>query len=186
MLGSIRERGAIALAALVLVTTACGARSGLLLENPDAGAPAAMDSGTTRACGPAPMRCVAHGDNACEAPHFVEPVCDATSLVWHCADAAWAYQSTPSRPASCLPIHDPDGPIASLGGSLARVPTDDGRCLWIAEDVRLSSGPSLHNVAFAPDLRAPFGTCPAQVSYLGGAPSASVGFADGGDDPSLH
>ena len=184
--GALRKPwSGVALAVLGAVTASCGARSGLL-ENPDAGAQTSMDSGATRTCGSAPMRCVAHGDNACEAPHFVDPVCDAASLVWHCADAAWAYQSTPNRPASCLPIHDPDGPIASLGGSLARVPTDDGRCLWIAEDVSLKSGASLHNVAFNPDFAAPFGTCPAKASYWGGTPSASVGFADGTDDPTLH
>ena len=58
--------------------------------------------------------------------------------------------------------------------------------MWIAENVQLKSGAALRNVAFAPDLRAPFGTCPTQaLSYLGGAPSPSVSFADGSDDPTL-
>lgn len=42
-----------------------------------------------------------------------------------------------------------------------RVPTDDGRCLWIAETVELEDGATRRNVAFELDRALPFGTCPA-------------------------
>jgi hypothetical protein len=40
------------------------------------------------------------------------------------------------------------------------VPTDDGRCLWISDNVTLTGGTAARNVAFEPDPAAPFGTCP--------------------------
>jgi hypothetical protein len=61
------------------------------------------------------------------------------------------------------------------------VPTDDGRCLWVAEDVTFRDGSERRNVAFQPDLAAPFGTCPT-TSVMPPTPMVTM---EGGEDPSI-
>jgi hypothetical protein len=63
-------------------------------------------------------------------------------------------------------------------GGISRVPTDDGRCLWIAESATLSDGTSARNVAFEVDRTAPFGTCP-EESISSPTPIVII---EGGDD----
>jgi len=41
-------------------------------------------------------------------------------------------------------------------GAFSRVPTDDGRCLWIADSATLGDGTKARNVAFLADPTAPF------------------------------
>jgi hypothetical protein len=66
-------------------------------------------------------------------------------------------------------------------GAISQVPTDDGRCFWIAESATLADGTSARNVALQVDRHAPFGTCPSD-SLTTPAPVVSM---EGGDDPSL-
>jgi hypothetical protein len=63
-------------------------------------------------------------------------------------------------------------------GGLSQVPTDDGRCLWIAESATLSDGTAARNVAFEADRTAPFGTCPDR-SVSSPTPIVII---EGGDD----
>jgi hypothetical protein len=135
-------------------------------------------------CDPAtgPSTCIAPGADPCGPPETVAPVCDAAARAYRCPDGARPYARAPAAAGPCNPFSDPAGPIATLGGSLVRVPTDDGRCLWVAEDVGLKDGTQLRNVAFAPDLTAPFGTCPTAVTAVGGAP-APIAHMEGGDLP---
>ncbi len=65
--------------------------------------------------------------------------------------------------------------------AMTRVPTDDGRCLWIADSATLQDGTSARNVAFEPDPTVPFGTCP--VSSL--TPPVPVVTVEGESDPSV-
>jgi hypothetical protein len=139
--------------------------------------------------GPCPIEgsfsCVAPAADPCGAPILVQSACDATTHAYVCPEGAWPYARADARPDACLPFSDPSGPIRWLGGSLVRVPTDDGRCLWIAEEVETQDGTRLRNVAFAPDRKAPFATCPTAASIVGPTP-ASIVALDGGDDPSLY
>jgi hypothetical protein len=64
------------------------------------------------------------------------------------------------------------------------VPTDDGRCLWIAERVATPTGALITNVAIEVDRSAPFGTCPTTGALVGGAPTSIV-HVEGGADPSI-
>jgi hypothetical protein len=131
---------------------------------------------------PGPSTCVAPGADPCGPPVIAAPVCDAAAHVYVCPEGARPYARAPAAAGACNPFSDPAGPIASIGGSLVRVPTDDGRCLWVAEDVGLKDGTQLRNVAFAPDLTAPFGTCPTAVTAVGGTP-APIAHMEGGDLP---
>ncbi|MET0792663.1 MAG: hypothetical protein ABW061_14175 [Polyangiaceae bacterium] len=159
----------------------CGARSGLFLAGEDAGSVAAAGSPSLpNACSAAPQCVTREVSDPCGPARLVAPECDATTLQWHCPDGAWLYQRAPEKATECLPLHDGSLKIESLSGSLSRIPTDDGRCVWIAEEMRLAAGNALHNVAFEPDPRSPFGACPSDVKFLGaGAPTTSVFFADG-------
>jgi hypothetical protein len=87
-------------------------------------------------------------------------------------------------PAACLPFHDPSLGIKTLGGSLARIPLDDGRCVWIGESVSAATGETVRNVGFVPDTTAAFGSCPTSATLLGGSLTPAVSM-EGGDDPSL-
>lgn len=64
---------------------------------------------------------------------------------------------------------------------MTQVPTDDGRCLWIADSAQLSNGTMARNVAFEPDVTAPFGTCPSESV----SPPTPIVTVEGGDDPSI-
>jgi hypothetical protein len=65
-----------------------------------------------------------------------------------------------------------------------RVATDDGRCLWVAEEVHTTGGQRLWNAAFEPDRKAPFGSCPSAASFAYGSPAPIVAI-EGGDDPNI-
>jgi hypothetical protein len=120
----------------------------------------------------------------CAAPSVVAPVCDAATREWVCPNGARLYARVVDAPPTCLPFRHAHG-ISSVGqwglGAFARVPTDDGRCLWIAESATLSDGTKARNVAFEPDPNAPFGTCPDE-SLTTPTPIVTV---DGGDDPDI-
>lgn len=164
------------LATLPWVVASCGTRTGLL--DPPATPPAA-DAAT---CPPNPTVCVARSDDPCGASRVVPAVCDDT-LSWRCPAGSRPHERTVEAPPVCRPFLEAGGPVAALGGSLARVPTDDGRCLWIGEDVTLRSGAQLRNVAFEVDPGAPPGTCPTRAVFAGGEPRSIV--AVEGADPSL-
>lgn len=82
-------------------------------------------------CDGTPITCIQRSD-ACDAPRIVDAQCSAERR-WVCPSG--------SRPH-------------------ARAPTDDGQCLWLSEEVTHADGTIARNVAFEPDLDAPFGTCP--------------------------
>jgi len=178
MSSPLLHRARASLTALALVACAlssCGARTGLL-DPPVAPPP---DAAT---CQTPPPTCVAPATDPCAAPLVTAALCDASTLSWRCPPGARLYARA-AEPAVCRPFHDPAGGVRSLGGTLARVPTDDGRCLWIAEDVSLASGGSLRNVAFEVDPTAPFGTCPSRAVFAGGAARSVVSLE--GNDPSV-
>lgn len=118
-------------------------------------------------------------DNPCDAPGLVPPIC-IDGLAWGCPPGARVYERAPDGPLACRPFGELGGPLRGLGGSLPRVPTDDGRCLWIGDDVTLSTGEQLRNVAFEVPLGVPSGTCPARVDFLGDV-AHDVVEVEGGD-----
>jgi len=110
-------------------------------------------------------------------------VCDSITGNWVCLSGARPYSRTANGAGACLPFQGAGSPIRGLSGALTRVPTDDGRCLWIADEVWTDSEVT-RNVAFVPDLTAPFGTCPA-VPQLFDSPVRSVVAMAGAADPSI-
>ncbi len=159
---------------IIASLTACGARTSLAVDE----LPVASTCGEDK---PSCVRAGRAGENPCGPLESVEPTCEG--LRWRCPAASReAARTTPQ--ASCLPFHD--GPVRALGGSLVRVPTDDGRCLWIAESVETET--TTPNVAFEVDQTAPFGTCPSRATFASGRPESIVErhFEFDGDDPSLH
>jgi hypothetical protein len=96
------------------------------------------------------------------------------------------YARATDTPSVCLPFSGSLSAIGAwgLGGSFVRVPTDDGRCLWVVDNVATPTGDTIHNVAMEVDRDAPFGTCPTTGSLAGGA-LASVVTIEGGADPSI-
>lgn len=101
--------------------------------------------------GPAPT-CVVDGVG-CARAELATATCDGEQ--WHCPANARPYARVEAT--SCA--------YPDARGSLVAIPTDDGRCMLMADD----------NTAFEVDRRAPFGSCPA-------GPSKSVVV---NDDPSL-
>ena len=93
------------------------------------------------------------------------------------------YARAPDSSSVCRPFHASS--VINVGpwglSSMPRVPTDDGRCLWIADSATLSDGTMARNVAFQPDTTAPFGTCP-MTSLTAPTPIVTV---ESGDDPSV-
>lgn len=165
----------------------CGARTAPLLDevhvviDPNDAAGAASKPMT---CGTAPQCVTRDAANPCGPARLVPPVCDDSTLTWQCPAGAWLYQRV--EPASdCLPL-SAGAQIGSVSGSLSRVPTDDGRCLWIAEEVRSSSGDLLRNVALVADEHPTFGACPRAMQFLSGSARPSVAFSDNSSDPSLQ
>jgi len=154
----------------------CGSRTGLR-EPPDASP--ATDAAT---CPATSLVCVAPNPDPCGAPSTVPAVCDET-LTWRCSPGSRLYARAVDAPTVCRPFFESGGAVRALGGSLARVPTDDGRCLWIGEDVTLANGDQLRNVAFEVDPLAPYGTCPSRPVFAGGTPRTVV--AVEGGDPSI-
>ncbi len=118
-------------------------------------------------CGPPPPGCLAPGADACAAPVRVAARCDDPSGAYFCPTGSRAYERE-APDAECLPFSDPALGLAAVGGSLVRVPTPDGRCLWIAESVTTADGRTASNVAFEVPRDAPIGRCPRVAAPLGG------------------
>jgi len=172
LLRSPRSLFALALASCALAS--CGARTGLL----DPPVTPAADAAT---CQSPPPTCVAPAVDPCASPALTAALCEPSTLSWQCPPGARLYARAAADPSVCRPFHDPSGSVRSLSGSLVRVPTDDGRCLWIAETVSLASGESLRNVAFEVDPASPFGACPSRAVFAGGSARSIVSVE--GDEP---
>jgi hypothetical protein len=151
---------------LALVIAGCGARTGLTEL-------------AIAACSEDPPTCIAPSV-ACDAPRAVAAVCNAQTKQFECPANTRVYERVADSNV-CLPFHDPDGPIEAMDGSLVRVPTDDGRCLWIAEDARVA-GVDLRNVALIADVDAPFGSCPKRARFPDNIAQSIVDT----EDPSQH
>lgn len=133
-----------ALASLLFL--GCGARSGLVEPI------AARDVSPTCAT-PAPG-CVRASEDPCGARALAPATCEGTA--WRCPPDARPYERV-AEAASCVPTPDLGG---TLRGSIARVPTGDGRCLWIAGEHVSPDGRVTRNAAFEADRSLPFGRCP--------------------------
>lgn len=163
------------LALLSLALVSCGSRTGL---HEPLDASVATDAATCPATSPV---CVAPNADPCGAPGVVPAVCDE-ALTWRCPPGSRPYERAADPTPVCRPLFLAGGELRSLGGSLVRIPTSD-RCLWIAEDVTLTSGAQLRNVGFLVDPAAPFGTCPRDPVFAEGTPRSVVTIEGG--DPSL-
>jgi hypothetical protein len=160
---------------LVAVVPACGGRTPLSEVSS-----AAVDQPET--CQAPALTCVQPAAaDPCGAPTTVAATCDLASLEWVCLPGSRPYQRASATSDRCLPFHGANSGVASLGGSLVRVPTDDGRCLWIGEDVTFTDGSAARNVVFEVDPTAPFGTCPAESV----TPPVAVVTVEGPADPSV-
>ncbi len=173
----MKLRGVAPIALLVAASTApaCGSRSSL-----DEG-PCDPDAAPT---------CIAPAvDDACGAPAVVAATCDRGAGAWACPAGARVYARANDAPSVCLPFSDLPGSISAiggwgLGGSFVRVPTDDGRCLWVVQNVATPMGGTINNVAIEVDRDAPFGTCPTSGTLAGGS-LGSVVTIEGGADASI-
>jgi hypothetical protein len=159
------------LASLILLL-GCGARTEL-----SGGAPA-------MACESIPPPCIApNATDPCGEGSVVTAVCDASTHTWSCPSGSRVYARAPEPSAVCRPFLG--APIKSIGpwglSAMTRVPTDDGRCLWIADSATLLDGTTARNVAFQPDPTAPFGTCPSSTL----TPPTPIVTVASGDDPSI-
>ncbi len=155
---------------LACAVIGCGARTNLEAPN---------ENGCTE---PAPI-CIVDG-TFCEPATTTAASCEKTTHRWSCPAGARPYARAPDTGEACLPFQDTPG-LAELGNwglsALSRVPTDDGRCLWIAENAKLASGVDARNVAFEVDRHQPFGACP-KVSTT---PPTPVVTMEDADDASL-
>jgi hypothetical protein len=169
-------RSCAAALAPALALAGCGSRS-------DLGRPELDSLSKDVACPWPSIQCVADGFG-CDAPTLVDAVCDASHHAWQCPTGGRPYARAADPGSGCLPFAHATG-ISSIEGwglsSLPGVPTDDGRCLWIAESVTLADGTRARNVALEVDRHAPFGACPSD--------SVSTPFVavtmEGGDAPSI-
>jgi hypothetical protein len=154
------------------LASGCGARTSISGSPPSA------------ACSAAPPICVQSASDPCGTPTTVDAVCDDGSHAWTCPAGARVYARAADPAATCLPFRATPG-LGAVGGwglsAMTRVPTDDGRCLWIADSATLSDGTVARNVAFTADTTAPFGTCP-EASAMPPTPIVTL---EGGDDPSI-
>ncbi len=184
--GTEYERGTFSAALLLCCSLwACGSRTAVLLDEPRANDGESGAPSQPLTCGAAP-RCVTRdASNPCGPARSVDPTCDPRTLSWRCPAGAWPYQRMQTPAVDCLPLAA-DSNVAAVAGSLSRVPTNDGRCLWIAEELRSSSGALLRNVALVSEPQPSFAACPGTLQYLGGTPQPSVVFADGSVDPTLQ
>ncbi len=183
-----RSKRALSAALLCcLGASSCGARTALLLDEPQVVIDPSSSAGASsqpRTCGAAPQCVARNASDPCGPTRLVDPTCDSQTLEWQCPSGAWQYQRvTPA--ADCLPL-SADARVDSLAGSLSRVPTDDGRCLWIVEELRLSSGDLLRNVALVAEQEPTFAACPRAMQFLGGSPQPIVVFSDGSVDTTLR
>lgn len=161
-------------AALLAMTLGGCYRSHGLSEPTDA-----SPAGDSPVCYRGPSVCLAPGADACAMPSLVAPLCDFATGVSSCPPGSRVYERA-TRTTECLPFSDRALGVSYVGGGLVRVPTPDGRCLWIAEVVTTADGRSLLNVAFAPPLDAPFGECPTTATLLRGGLRSAVALE--GDD----
>jgi hypothetical protein len=163
----------------------------LLSGLPACGAMSSLDEGPCEA-GQPPTCIAAPVEDPCGAPTVVAAACDAEAHGWVCPSGSRVYARAADTPMVCLPLSDLPGSISAvhgwgLGGSFVRVPTDDGRCLWIAGQVNTPMGEVVSNVAIEVDRSAPFGTCPTTGSVVGGnggSPTSIVEVEEGAD-PSI-
>jgi len=108
--------------------------------------------------------CTVVGDDPCGPPRAVLPPCDPVTRTWgSCPAPSITRVANPT--GVCRPLHD--GAVTSLGGSLVRVPTPDGRCLWVGEDVTLKGDVARHNVAFDVTDDTIRGDCPWTAQSVG-------------------
>src|SRR6478609_2414112 len=162
----------------LLLSANCGARTGLELDT-------TVDMSAQRKpkCGPGGRVCVL-SQGACEAPTSVAAACDEATGTWSCPSGTRPYARAPSATAPCLPFRHAQGidSITAWGvAGLARIPIDDGRCLWVANHVMLSGQKSALNIAFEPAHDAPFGSCPDESMI----PPTPIVTLEGGDDPTI-
>jgi hypothetical protein len=132
-------------------------------------------------CPAAPPTCITPSV-ACGAPGTADPVC--ADRTWSCPEGTREYVRAKSEATSCLPFSGSGTPFTSLGGSLARIPVDGGRCLWVAETATTTAGDSLRNVGLMPEDDAAFGSCPMTSTFAGGAPLPVVE-VEGDSDPEI-
>jgi hypothetical protein len=133
------------------------------------------------ACPETPPTCITRSES-CEAAGTVDPVCEGHA--WNCPEGSSDYVRAAASEAVCLPFSGETSPFTSLGGSLARVPIDGGRCLWVAETATTKTGAALRNVGLLPETDAAFGACPSASSFAGGDATPVVEI-EGANDPSL-
>lgn len=137
-------------------------------------------------CHTAPPICVApNAVDPCGESSVVNATCSPSSHEWTCPSGARVYaRATESQSPVCRPFHGAAG-LSSIGGwglsAMSRVPTDDGRCLWIADSATLSDATVARNVALQADPTAPFGTCPTESL----TPPTPIVTMEGGDDPNI-
>jgi hypothetical protein len=132
-------------------------------------------------CNSLPPACIApNADDPCGESSVVAAACDDRSHEWLCPSGTRVYARAPESTTVCRPFHGVKNMTIASQSSMTRVPTEDGRCLWIADTV-LQDGTPVNNVALQPDPTAPFGTCPEDTLTLP-TPIVTV---EGGDDPSI-
>ena len=151
---------------------------------PACGAVSSLDDGPCDS--QAPTCIAAPVDDPCGGSTVVPAACDAEAHAWACPRARVSTRAPPTRPRSacrCRTWKARSRPVGGwgLGGSFVRVPTDDGRCLWIAEQVATPMGDVIPNVAIEVDREAPFGSCPTTGSIMGGVPTSVVRIEGGAD-----
>jgi hypothetical protein len=114
-------------------------------------------------CPEAPPTCISPSVS-CGAAATVDPVCSARA--WSCPEGSSVYvhAAAAGETSSCLPFSGTGTPLTSLGGSLARIPIDDGRCLWVAETATTAAGDA-RNIGLLPPADAAFGTCPMTSTF---------------------
>jgi len=170
---SLRLLGLAALALPLPLALGCGARTALSSQ----GFASSSCSST------APICVQSASDDPCHPPTTVAATCDDAAHEWTCPAGARVYARAADSPPTCLPFHQTG--VSAVGGwglgSIARVPTDDGRCLWVADSAKLGDGTLARNVAFLADTTAPFGTCPTE-SLMKPTPIVTV---EGPNDPSI-
>jgi len=181
----------LARGALVGALLSCGARTAISLDEPaqhvgpSPGA-AGMPEPAHESCVNPPQCVTRDSRDPCGAARLVDAQCDASTLAWRCPDQAWLYQRAAADAGECLPLQSGSPRVLGLSGSLSHFPTLDGRCLWVAEQLHLATGEVLNDVPFEPDPRAPFGTCPADIRFVGSGALAVV-FTDGSSvDPNVQ
>jgi hypothetical protein len=132
-------------------------------------------------CPEAPPTCITRSES-CGAPATADPVC--AERVWSCPAGSREYDRAAAATSSCLPFSGIGTPLTGLGGSLARVPIDAGRCLWVAETATNEAGDSFRNVGLLPPAELELGACPL-TSTFGGGEITPVVEIEGDDDDGL-